>query len=78
MGLVLFTLLISDLNEGTECTCSRSDDDTKLGGVADTPKCCAAVLQDMARHRSQAERSLVKFKEGKCKVLRLRKKNPGH
>lgn len=45
--------------------------------MADTPKCYAAVLQDLDRHRSQAERNLMKFKEGRCRVLHLGKKNPG-
>lgn len=54
-----FNILISDLNDGTKYLLSKFADNTKLGGVADTPEGCAAIQRDLGRLEKWADKNLM-------------------
>ena len=47
LGPRLFKISTDDLDEGIVSTISRCANDSKLGGVADTPEGCAAIQRDL-------------------------------
>ncbi|GAB0188332.1 hypothetical protein GRJ2_001298500 [Grus japonensis] len=53
-------------------------EETKWGGVADTSEGHAAIQRDLDRLEKWADRNLMKFSKGKCKVLHLGRNNPRH
>jgi len=70
LGLKLFNICISYLDNGTECTLSKAADDTKLGEVADTPEGHAAIQRDLNRLECKwSDRNRVKFNKGKCNIV---------
>jgi len=75
LGPVLFNFFVNDLDDELECTLSN---DTRLGGVADTLAGCAGIQHDLDRLESWAERNLMRFNKGKCRVLHRGRNNPMH
>lgn len=44
---MLFKILNDDLGDVMECTLSKLTDNTKLGGVTDTPQGCVAIQKNL-------------------------------
>ena len=74
----MFNLLISDQDEGIECTLSKFVDNTKLEGVADTLEGCDSIQQDLDRLVNWVERNIMGFKKGMCRILHLGRNNHRH
>ena len=69
MGLVLFNFLISDIDDGIECTMSTSANGTKVNGAIDTLEAREAIQRDLDRMEKWAHVNLMRYNKDKCKVL---------
>ena len=78
LGLVLFYIYINDLDERIESTLSKFANDTNLGGLTETHKCCATIQQDLDRLESCARRNLIGFNKNECRVFYLWRNNHMH
>ena len=75
---VLFSIFVGDMDSGTECTLSKSADDTELCDVVDTLEGRDVIQRDLDRLERWARVNLMKFNMAKCKVLHMDRGNPKH
>lgn len=75
-GLIMSNNFINDINSGTECAISKSEDDTKLSGTAYMPDGWEAIQRDLHRLKWWAHVNVVRFSVAKCRVLHLGCSNP--
>lgn len=76
VGPKLCHIFITDLDDETEHTLTKSAGNTKLGGVADTPEGCAANHKDLNGLEKWLNRNFMRFDKMECEVLQLGKNNP--
>uniref|UniRef100_A0A670IJS6 Reverse transcriptase domain-containing protein n=1 Tax=Podarcis muralis TaxID=64176 RepID=A0A670IJS6_PODMU len=78
LGPVLFNIFINDLDDGLKGILIKFADDTKLGGVANTPEDRITLQNDLDRLENWAKTNKMNFNREKCKVLHLGKKKESH
>lgn len=74
LGLALFNLFINNLDDGEQCTLRKFTDNTKLGGVANSPKSHTVIQHNLDRLSDEN----LKVQQGKLEVLHLGKNNSRH
>jgi len=77
LGPTLFSIFMSDVDDGIKLTLMKFANDTKLRGEVDTVGERATLQKDLDRLEEWANKNLMKCNMEKCKVLQLGKHNTG-
>lgn len=56
-------MFVNDLDDKAKRTLSKFPDNAKLRGMADAPKCHAAIQMDYNRLEKQADKDLIQFNQ---------------
>lgn len=70
LGLMLFSIFLSYINSGIECTLSKFVNDTKLCGVVYMPKRQDAIQRNLDRLEKWVQENIMRFSRLKCRSCR--------
>lgn len=73
LGLILFAIFISDLDNGTKCVLMKFDNDTKLSGEVNSLEGKVTLQEDLDMLGEWTDKNLMKFNQDKYKVLPMGK-----
>ena len=78
LGLVLFNIFVSAMDNRNECTLSKFSNDSKSCGAVDMLEGRHAIQRDLDRPESWAHVNLMKVNNAKFKVLHMGQGNVRH